>query len=169
MVLRRCVSDQDVSVRRDCVFPRVLYSRVRERIFGIGQWRLWCAVDLQGTVVRGQIELVRRVLEVFERLPTQGVMLLVGEAQGGTAGRVEISVVVSCYDVFVRVRKGGVKVDGGLKFCGSAVVGHVAGVDEYVAVRNIAWIERVGVRYADYPDWSLMSSLWAANGKEEGR
>lgn len=92
------MGDQDVSVRRDCVFPRVLSSRVRERMFGIGQWRLWCAVDIQGAVVGGQIEYVRRVLEVFERLSIQGVLLLVGEAQGGTAGRVEIGVVVSCCD-----------------------------------------------------------------------
>ena len=62
VVLRRRVCDQDVSVRRDCVLPRILSSRVSECVFGIRQWRLRRPVDIEGTVVGGQVEFVRRVL-----------------------------------------------------------------------------------------------------------
>jgi hypothetical protein len=104
VVLRRCVGDQDVGFRRDCVLPRILSGRVGKCIFGIREWRLWCTVDVEGSIVGGQVAFVRRMLEVFERLPIQRFVLLVRETQGGAAFGIEVGVVIPCYEILVRVR-----------------------------------------------------------------
>ena len=72
-------------------------------------------------------------------------MLLVGDAQRGTAAWIKVCVVITCYEIFVRVRQGGVVINGSLEFCRSAMVGYVASVNKNVTVWNVAWIERVGV------------------------
>lgn len=52
---------------------------------------------------------------------------------------------VARYYVFVLVREGRQEVDGGLQLGGSTVGGYIASVDEDIAIRDFAWIERVGV------------------------
>lgn len=52
---------------------------------------------------------------------------------------------VAGYYVFVLVWEGGQEVDGGLQLGRSAMGGYVASVDEDMAIRNFAWVERVGV------------------------
>lgn len=84
------------------------------------------------------------MLEVGEGFPVD-VCVLVRFGQGGAGGLVEVGVVVAGYYVFVLVRQGGQEVDGGLQLGWSAVGGYVAGVDEDIAMRNFAWIERVRV------------------------
>lgn len=168
VVLGWGVGYQDVSVGWNGVLPWVLGGRVSKCVLGVREWRLWRSVDSESTVVSGQMEFVRRVLKVFERLPIQRFVLLVHETQGGATTGVEVGVVVSCYDVLMRVRQGGVVVDSGLEFCRSTMVGYVAGVYQNVAIWDVARVERVGVRYADYPDGLRVLRTWAAKGEEEG-
>lgn len=52
---------------------------------------------------------------------------------------------VAGYYAFVLVREGGEEVDGVLKLGWSAVGAYVTGVDEDIAIRDVAWVERVRI------------------------
>lgn len=94
---------------------------------------------------------------------------MIGEGQSDTASRVEVGVVVSRYAIFVRMGECRVAVNGCLEFCRSAMVGYVASVNEDVAFWDVARIERVHVRYADYSYGGRVLRTCAAKGEKKGR
>jgi hypothetical protein len=72
-------------------------------------------------------------------------VLLIGGSESDTADRVEVGVVVACYDELMPMRQCRVEIKRSLEFCRRAMIRYVAGVDKDVAIWNIARIEGVGV------------------------
>lgn len=83
-------------------------------------------------------------MEVGERFPVD-ICVLVCFGQRRAGGLVEVGVVVAGYYVFVLVREGRQEVNGGLQLGRSAMGGYIARMDEDIAIRDFAWIERVCV------------------------
>lgn len=106
------------------------------------------------------------VLEVDETAPVN-IFVAVRELEGSSTARVEVAVVVACYDDFVLVWERVEIVDLGLEFFGCAGVCEVAGVDEDVAIGERWRNESVGVGYADYGYVFAGWAVGAEKGEEE--
>jgi hypothetical protein len=95
-------------------------------------------------------------------------VLPIGGSESYTADRVEVGVMVTGDNEFMRMRQRGIEIERCLEFCRCAMIRYVAGVNKDVAIWNVPRIEGVSVWNADYANRSLVSLLRAAQGDEVG-